>query len=75
METIQRRLPIGWLVDFPRKNPGCIDFLQSIGGTKQEATALLKDGPLVAEEKGQGKKRRKAWLFVCFAPFSIGMNE
>ena len=51
-------------MDFPLKNPGCIDFLQSIGGTKQEATALLKDCGAGGEEKGQGKKRRKAWLFL-----------
>lgn len=65
----------GWLVDFSRKNPGCIDFLQSIGGTKQEATALLKDTCQWVRKRHQGKKRRKAWLFVCFTVFFHWENE
>lgn len=54
---------------FSTEMSGCIDFLQSIGGTKQEATALLKDTRWWLRKKGQGKKRRKA-------VFSIGrMND
>lgn len=68
----------GWWI-FPRKNPGCIDFLQSIGGTKQEATALLKDTRCGEESRSDFgiRERNGGTLFLFVLPgFSIGrMND
>lgn len=66
----------GWLGGLAAGMSGCIDFLQSIGGTKQEATALLKDTRQWVRKRYQGKKRGVRFFCFVLQFFPIGrMND